>query len=257
MIRRRRHARETPFSLDSFLDLVTNIVGIIIRLILVAWVAGRAYTSLPEYLKKAPPPPPELADAKPEDDPLAAEIARQRRELAESESRMLEQLRQLNLVRDEKKQAEQELTSLDSNRRELDRIRAALEDSQGKAAQGVRQVAMSLDELEERRKRLQTELKELDKQPAPGKLLRYRTPVSQTVHAGESHFECRAGRVSHVDLEAFIAQVKRGMQDKEMQLRSDWQVSDVTEPVGAFQLRYVVERRKGDIDSLYPGGGPD
>lgn len=40
MIRRRRPPREVPFSLDCFLDVITNVVGIIIRLILVAWVGA-------------------------------------------------------------------------------------------------------------------------------------------------------------------------------------------------------------------------
>ena len=42
MIRRRRPVREIAFSFDSFLDVVTNVVGIILRLILVAWVGARA-----------------------------------------------------------------------------------------------------------------------------------------------------------------------------------------------------------------------
>src|SRR2546426_341582 len=41
--RRRTPAREPAFSFDSFLDVVTNVVGIIVRLILVAWVGARAY----------------------------------------------------------------------------------------------------------------------------------------------------------------------------------------------------------------------
>ena len=49
--RRRRSEREISFSFDSFLDLVANVVGIIIRLILVAWVGARTYTGLTQ-----PPP---------------------------------------------------------------------------------------------------------------------------------------------------------------------------------------------------------
>src|SRR4051812_11631321 len=49
MIRRRRPQRRIEFSFDSFLDVVANVVGIILRLILVAWVGARSY--------KGPPPP--------------------------------------------------------------------------------------------------------------------------------------------------------------------------------------------------------
>src|SRR5580704_4085226 len=116
MIRRRRSVRETPFSLDSFLDLVTNVVGIVIRLILVAWVAARAYTTLPEFLKKAPPRTDDVAEPSRKDDPLSAEIERQRRELEEAEARLLEQLRQLDLIQTDEKTAEKELASLAAER---------------------------------------------------------------------------------------------------------------------------------------------
>src|SRR5437868_13118043 len=93
MIRRRRPPRDIPFSFDSFLDLVTNVVGIILRLILVAWVGARAY--------KGPPPPPLPAVPALEDpaplpdpqDPLASAIERERQELASAEARLLEQVR--------------------------------------------------------------------------------------------------------------------------------------------------------------------
>ena len=51
MNRRRRHAREIPFSFDSFLDIVANVVGVIIRLILVVWVGARSYTTLQHLAK--------------------------------------------------------------------------------------------------------------------------------------------------------------------------------------------------------------
>ena len=44
MYRRRRQKREIPFSFDSFLDVVANVVGIIIRLILITWVGSKSYT---------------------------------------------------------------------------------------------------------------------------------------------------------------------------------------------------------------------
>ena len=43
MRRRRRPDKEIHFSFDSFLDVVANVVGIIIKLILVAWVGARTY----------------------------------------------------------------------------------------------------------------------------------------------------------------------------------------------------------------------
>ena len=92
--RRRRIRREVDFSFDSFLDLVTNVVGIIIRLILVAWVGARAYHSVPEMLKLAGPKRPSPSPTIKLEDPLAkSSWNAAATELAQAEARLLEQLR--------------------------------------------------------------------------------------------------------------------------------------------------------------------
>src|SRR5438552_13617615 len=100
MIRRRRRHREIPFSFDSFLDVVANVVGIIIRLILVAWVGARSYSSLATLSRPAHPPRGTPAEARraetrePEvrepEDPLRRELDQHRRDLAEAQARLLE-----------------------------------------------------------------------------------------------------------------------------------------------------------------------
>src|SRR5438876_933907 len=106
MIRRRRPTREIAFSFDSFLDIVANVVGIIIRLILVVWVGARSYSSLQPMLTPAVP----RAGAVPEmhlpQDPLQQELARHQQELADSQARLLEQLRHLQQSQDSQKQTE-------------------------------------------------------------------------------------------------------------------------------------------------------
>jgi len=66
MYRRRRPQREKIFfSFDSFLDVVANVIGIIIRLILVAWVGARTYTAAMEFTddEHSPAPPQAVAVA--------------------------------------------------------------------------------------------------------------------------------------------------------------------------------------------------
>src|SRR5260370_1140510 len=99
MIRRRRPQREIAFSFDSFLDLVANVVGIIIRLILIVWVGARSYTGVikPEDTTLAPVT---ATKAAPED-PLEGELARSRRELEEAQAQLIAQLRLLHQSREE------------------------------------------------------------------------------------------------------------------------------------------------------------
>lgn len=258
MIRRRRRPVRETFSLDSFLDLVTNVVGIIIRLILVAWVGARAYNNLPEIMKglhggDVETSEPEALPA----DPLQDELARQRQQLAQAEARMLDQLRQLDLLHADRQETEEQLAALTLRRRELLGQETGLEKTQSSKEKASREAALSLAEVKKRRERLTEELKNLEKLPPLTKTLRYRTPVSQTVHAGECHFECRAGRVTHVGLEAMLQQVQRAMQDKEKLLQIQWETPDVTEPVGAFQMRYVIARQRSNLEALVEPMSPD
>src|SRR5438105_2732174 len=96
MYRRQRRQREIPFSFDSFLDVVANVVGIIIRLILVVWVSARSYSSVSQYLDKpAAIAPKNSVQPAQYLDPLQDELARRRRDLALAQARLLEQLREL------------------------------------------------------------------------------------------------------------------------------------------------------------------
>src|SRR5438105_6168739 len=138
MIRRRRPTRDIPFSFDSFLDIVANVVGIIIRLILVVWVGARSYHTLQHTLQAAPPR--ETSAARPGElqDPLTQEIARRRRELEEAQRQLLEQLRQVDAAHETQGREEEQLAVLASRRRGLEQERAGLEKAAGQRAEAVR-----------------------------------------------------------------------------------------------------------------------
>jgi hypothetical protein len=63
--------------------------------------------------------------------------------------------------------------------------------------------------------------------------------------------------VTFLDVPTLLAEVRRGMEEKAKELRSRWEVTDVAGPVGAFQLRYTVERERGLLDGPLGGSGPD
>ncbi|MCC6419203.1 MAG: hypothetical protein IT429_13290 [Gemmataceae bacterium] len=249
--RRLRRPREVAFGLDSFLDVVANVVGIIIRLILVAWVGARSYRALTDV----PVPPPEVPSAAhKEPASLEPELARHRRELEQTRERLLEQLRRLQALRTDNGKTGGEVVLLSGRRAELERERNALERTLKDRQQSAAAVTRSLAALDERRRRLDEEIRALEKEPSK-KVLRYRTPVSRPVHSEELHFECRAGRVTFIDVSAFLAEVKGGLQDRARELRSRWKVEAETSSIGPFRLRYLVERQRGILDGL--GGLPD
>ncbi len=256
MIRRRRRTREIPFSFDSFLDIVANVVGIIIRLILVVWVGARSYSSVQMLARKAATDPQATASGQQLQDPLQQELAEHRRQLARAQERLLEQLRRLQQCQDQEKGQDAVWTTLAARRQQLAAeqrtlMRAA---EAGQARENAR--ALSLAELRERSRRLAEEIQEIEKLPAPQKTLRYRTPISRPLHSEELHFECRGGRVTFIDVAGLMAQVREGMEDKGKLLRSQWQLNDVTGTIGPFRLRYTLERERGLLDTLSAAAPP-
>jgi hypothetical protein len=261
MIRRRRRAREIPFSFDSFLDVVANVCGIIIRLILVVWVGARSYSSLQQVAQEPEPEPVAEAVAEPEpaepSDPLQDELAQERRRLAEAEAALLEHLRLVHGVQDWQEKTRQELTALSARRQALAGERAALDRRTADQTKAAQEAALSLEELRRRCGRLTEEIREVQKLPPARQALRYRTPVSKPLDSEELMFECRGGKVTFLDIAALLEEVKRSLHDKGDTLRRTWEVSDVAGPVGPFQLRYTVERERDALDPGLAGGTPD
>jgi hypothetical protein len=253
MIRRRRAPRDIPFSFDSFLDLVTNVVGIILRLILVAWVGARTYKGPPPPPPPAPPALEEAALPPEPPDPLAPEVERRQRELAGAEADLLEQVRRWEAARQRHQAAAGELDALAARRQGLE--------AEGRSAAGAQAgapaAALSLAQIAERSKRLTTEIEALRRAPSEKQALRYRTPVSRPLQSEELMFECRRGRVAFIDVGTMVEEIRQGLREKGELLRSQWEVREATVPVGAFRLRYVVERERGPLLGSGPAGAPD
>jgi hypothetical protein len=244
------------FSFDSFLDLVTNIVGIIIRLILVVWVSAKSYNALPDALKFRHEAAKKATEMPAIMDPLEEELARQRAELAEAERRMLEQLRQLDLTRDEEAKAGKELAEVDAQRDELRKALARIDQDKTATGTKTKEASYTLAELQKRREKLTEELHALEKLPPLKKTLHYRTPVSQLVDSEEWHFECQNGRVTFINIAAFVALIKRDLDENGKMLRDRWEVSNETETIGDFRMAYTFQRSKSALDNAFGAASP-
>jgi hypothetical protein len=255
MIRRRRPQREIAFSFDSFLDLVANVVGIIIRLILVVWVGARSYGTL--HPADVPTSTPPAATSTEPEDPLQDELARSRREMAEAQAQLMAQLRELGQFQTEADQTRKELEGLVQLEVEISDQAATLDKATGDHRQAEALTALSVEDLKMRSAKLRQAMRDLRAQPSLKKTLRYRTPVSEPVHSEEIMFECRNGRVAFIDVQTLLDQMKRGLETKSQLLRRQWQVHDVAGPVGPFQMTYLLERERGPFEGVLAATGPD
>src|SRR6187402_1409143 len=123
--RRRQHSGEIVFSFDSFLDLVANVVGIILRLILVAWVGARTHTGVfPPPASRDEPSEAAVAPAAPAEPSLSTEpekaaLREAMRRLAEARSALLEQMRQQQEVEARGQNVRKERAGLEAQAGEL------------------------------------------------------------------------------------------------------------------------------------------
>jgi hypothetical protein len=243
MIRRRRKVREIEFSFDSFLDVVANVVGIILRLILVAWVGARSYkavvpTGAPPALTRE-----EIAELPDPKDPLAPELERQRRELAGAQAHLLEQLKEWQKFRHDSTLTGEELARLTAHVHEVDTERKSAETKSKQDAENARNATLSLEEIRERSKRVVSEIEALRRAPSSKQTLRYRVPVSHPLTTEALAFECRLGKVTFIDVAGFEEEILRVMGDEGGRiLRDTGHYANVTETIGAFRMRYTWER---------------
>src|SRR5262245_2374130 len=172
------------------------------------------------------------------DDPLHANIQRNLNDLDEARARLVSQLRQLEDMERTSQATQSELAGLDDKLRRLDQERqittTLIKDEESRA----RLAHLSLDELRQRGRKLLEDIKEVEKRPVQKRFLRYHTPVSRTVRGDELFFECKGGKVTFIDLQAFLHEMQAGGDGVAEELRKRAKVERLSSQIGAFRLRY-------------------
>ncbi len=235
---RRRTSKEPSFGSDSFLDVIANLVGIVIILIV---MIGARVRELPTLVPPSLPPLPQ--------DDQAAAISGEKEayqiQIADLQRRLLEQLRKRDQLATSRQSLQQARARLTEREAKATVTASAADAALAHHAADTDRAAAEARALDERLADLQRAVTEIEARPPDKKLLRFHLPVSRPVAAEERLFECRHGRVTHIDLESLLGQVKRSLPSKVDDLRNRWSVTATTEPVGAFRLKYEVERERG------------
>jgi hypothetical protein len=249
MFRRRRPLKNEAihFSFDSFLDLVTNVVGIIIRLILVTWVGARSYHATMQWLEVEPvarAPAPKITD-----DPLHERIDQSKRDLDEAKTRLLARMKELETIEQNAQHTQIQLAALVSRRGELEAERKLLEGEGAQRGSKVQRASLSVEQVRQRAKKLLDEIKTIETAPSNKKQLKYHAPLSRAVRSEELFFECKSGRVTFIDLPSFMQDYKLSLEEISNELKTAWTVERTTAPVGPYRLRYVVERERSALDA--------
>jgi len=269
---RRNIDSDPSFGSDSFLDIVANIVGILIILIVVAGVKV-SHAPLPEpaqTAKTAPAPAPlerapQVAAIRtspaPGQPPRPAVIVTPSARLQEQVHALTDELSRLNAGRETTETEARNLADrISITRQQLDRLKATVQ-AESKALDGLKRTSAqhrtALGRFRLRLRQVQVEQTRADRQSPPVTTIRHKlTPVSHTVTGDEVHFRLKAGRVARVPIKALVARLKAQVQRQKSWLVKYHRHEGRVGPVRGFEMNYVVQRQQlSVIDELRSGGG--
>lgn len=286
-----RHRGELQFGSDSFLDVVCNIVGVLIILLVMAGMRANqspvvlpddemtpAVPAVSEPITPDPAPLPLLAETSATAIPLPPPVMSLPVEEPVEEEPLpplepppefvaaAESLNdEIQSLRRSAGSAKQKLTDAHESLENLEqRLQTARELYERKAAEATvveqQQAATTsaLDSLRSTISQLQGQLRETQSQPsAAGSQIEHRiTPMSRVISGEERHFQLLHNRVAIVPMEKFRERLKDQVERKKDIMAKTRQHHAQIGPIDGFVLKFIMQRDSlSAVDELRNGPG--
>ncbi|QDT77721.1 hypothetical protein Mal35_11490 [Gimesia maris] len=284
---RRATQGETGFGSDSFLDIVANIVGILIILIVIAGIKMSQAPVMVAENQEAIPPQPEIIDQDLEaflpkivpelpQSPVLALEPQEPKPFVPQKPKIIYQQPSQELL-DEVQKMELELARLDQvmqNRKAgAAEINVKKQEVSGKVLSMVAQVNQKSDQLEQeyrqllslvdttretkdRLERVVAQARKVSEPQEQIKELKHRlTPVSQLVTDKEWHFLLSENRVSYVPINELLLELKDQVMKRGSWLAKYREHHGKVGPYRGYTMDYIVERQAlSALDQLSNGG---
>ncbi len=286
---RRMQSGEVGFGSDSFLDIVANIVGILIILIVIAGVRMSQAPVTVADNQSVPSSPPEIIDVdlaafpspiepeqpipeapvltltQPEPKPILPQkpkiIYQQPSPELLAELKQLElELAKIDQVMQTREDSEKELVlQRQAINAELQSLSAQINQKNKHLDQRSHQLLSLVDSKQETQKELNRVVSQLRQVSAPRnevKLLKHRlTPVSQVVTNKEWHFLLSENKVSYVPINELLTDLKGQIIKRGSWLAKYREHHGSVGPIRGYTMKYVVERQVlSAIEQLRNGG---
>ena len=231
---RPKHEEDLTAGQDSFLDVITNIVGILIILVMVVGARVQKIT-----LDAAAQPAPSADQAA-----LETQVEEREDTLASAESEIQELQMQAALVQaaiDGASNARLRLaTAVAAAKVEVDRRKQAAD----AATVADAERAAKRHQLEESIRQCALETESLAHQKATtAEVLAYPTPIGRTVNGDEIHFRLAGGRIAYIPLEELFGLAKRNTQRHAGSIAEMATRIETVGPERGFALDYVIEAK--------------
>jgi hypothetical protein len=266
-MRRNTQASDPGFGSDSFLDVLSNVVGILIILIVMAGMqlsrtpilSDRVSSQLEqaELYQSPAVAPAELAEESPVidaeipvDDHVPFVVQDKVPEEVQAAVRTLTAERD-DLLR-QQSEVDQQLEGLANSERQLggdlSRRDQELEGRASRISAERRKFRQIQDEMAGQRRKLSSMLADFEavEQETPNvKAIRHRlTPVSQDVTGEELHFRLAGGRVSVVPLQELLERVKQQVERRREIAAARGGYKGSVGPIDGYSLEFVIEVRR-------------
>jgi len=241
--RRARNVAEEPGQ-DSFLDIVANLVGILIILVMIVGAQAKDALIRSETATAASPQDVEEENVEEEDvedekDALAAVrhdlqrlLKRTKQQSLEIAYRRLERNRILDLMAEARR-------VLQEHRRELNGEQQEAHDLQNKIAAARRE----FDDLK-------MSIEAAGRAAAPVRVVKHRpTPLAKTVFGQEVHFRLKAGRLVFLPIDELVEQFKIEARQKAWKLRQAPAITETVGPIHGFRLKYTLTKKTHSLQT--------
>lgn len=213
---------------DSFLDVVTNIVGILIILVMVVGIR----------VKNTP-----KTEAVVDHEAVKTRVAQLQGEAEALEGDVLKLENQIRAVAFSTQARFQERGTLaylaSAGQTELDRAKQTL-DAEARAAFEARR-AVAAAEGEVQKLQAAKSQASLPKKKKPIQIKSYPTPLSHTVLGSEIYFQLRHGRLAWVPLDELAEHCKNDLNSRQLQVRTDGATSGTVSAMAGFRASYEYE----------------
>jgi hypothetical protein len=221
---------------DSFLDVVANLVGILIILVMV--VGAQAKNALVAATAAA--------------DENTADLDAPRQAVARVESDIHQLDAQAKFIAAEYSARFQERGQLQllvaAVERELEQRRQQLDEHARREFDLARDLAAAQARLQDLARRRDA----IESSTATTEVIRHLpTPLAKTVFGREEHFRLLNGRIAHVPIDELVARLKADAPRKAYKLKEAAAVTETIGPVGNFWMRYVLRQDAVEVETRF------
>lgn len=228
--RRHRETDANDAGQDSFLDIVANIVGVLIILVMVMGVRAKHAP-----ITMSVPNPEQEAAKRALEKNLAVEGGLHASVLETTAK--TEQLERARQIQDQTRSRLGLLTTaaqkiIEKRRAELDTVARDQFDQQRKLAEARDELA-SIENQYDLVSRIE---------PKATEIKNYPTPLSKTVNGHEVHLQLRGGRVTVIPWDTIISELKAAFDRNVGRMRTRPELTAQTHPIGGFRVRYTIRQ---------------